>query len=67
MEEARAFLVLPPSVPATGGDHVGGYDRKQIAASGGVAGPSMELMRKPTCTPAPSAIAASRRYGSIPI
>ena len=24
-------------------------------------------MRKPTCTPAPSAIAASRRYGFIPI
>ena len=34
--------------------------RKQRAASGGVAGPSMAPMRKPICTPAPSAIAASR-------
>ena len=31
MEEARAFLVLPPSVPATGGDHAGGYDREEAA------------------------------------
>ena len=41
--------------------------RKQRAASGGVAGPSMAPMRKPTCTPAPSAIAASRPCGFIPI
>ena len=40
--------------------------RKQRAASGGVAGPSMAPMGKPTCTPAPSAIAASRRYGFHP-
>ena len=63
---ARSAL-LAPFVPANGGDHVGGYDRKQLAASGGVAGPSMAPMRKPTCTPAPSAIAASRPYGFIPI
>ena len=31
MEEARAFLVLPPSVPATGGDNAGGYDREEAA------------------------------------
>ena len=31
MEEALAFLVLPPSVPATGGDHAGGYDREEAA------------------------------------
>ena len=41
--------------------------RKRRAASGGVAGPSMAPMRKPTCTPAPSAIAASRPCGFIPI
>ena len=38
---------------------------KRRATSGGAAGPSMALMRKPTCTPAPSAIAGSRRYGFI--
>ena len=63
---ARSAL-LGPFAPANGGDHVGGYDRKQLAAIGGVAGPSMAPMRKPTCTPAPSAIAASRPYGFIPI
>ena len=31
MDEARAFLVLPPSVPATGGDNAGGYDREEAA------------------------------------
>ena len=31
MDEARAFLVLPPSVPATGGDNGGGYDREEAA------------------------------------
>ena len=55
----------PAFAPANGGDHV--RDRKQHAASGGAAGPSMAPMRKPTCTPAPSAIAASRPCGSIPI
>ena len=59
--------LLAPFAPANGGDHVGGYDRKQLAATGGVAGPSMAPMRKPTCTPAPSAIAASRSYDFIPI
>ena len=34
--------------------------KKRRADSGGVAGPSMAPMRKPICTPAPSAIAASR-------
>ena len=38
-----------------------------LAATGGVAGPSMAPMRKPTCTPAPSAFAASRPYDFIPI
>ena len=41
--------------------------KKRRAASGGVADPSMAPMRKPICTPAPSAIAAFRRYGFIPI
>ena len=63
---ARSAL-LAPFAPANGGDHVGGYDRKQLTATGGVAGPSMAPMRKPTCTPAPSAIAASRPCGFIPI
>ena len=31
MEEARAFLALPPSAPANGGDHAGGYDREEAA------------------------------------
>ena len=31
MDEARAFLVLPPSVPATGVDNAGGYDREEAA------------------------------------
>ena len=44
---ARSALLAPFS-PANGGDHVGGYDRKQLAATGGVAGPSMAPMRKPT-------------------
>ena len=63
---ARSAL-LAPFAPANGGDHVGGYDRKQIAATGGVAVPSMPPMRKPTCTPVPSAITGSLRYGFIPI
>ena len=29
MEEARAFLVLPRSAPANGGDYAGGYDREE--------------------------------------
>ena len=41
--------------------------KKQHAASGAAAGPSMAPMRKPTCMPAPSPIAASRPCGSIPI
>ena len=45
--------------PANGGGHA--------AASGGIAAPSMAPMRKPTCTPAPSAIAASRPRDFIPI
>ena len=59
MEEARAFLVLPPSTAANGGEFTPAAMtvKKQRAASGGVAGPSMAPMRKPTCTPAPSAIA----------
>ena len=63
---ARSAL-LAPFAPANGGDHVGGHDRKQLAATGGVAGPSMAPMRKPICRPAPSAIAASRPCGFIPI
>ena len=31
MEEALAFLALPPSAPATGGDNAGGYDREEAA------------------------------------
>ena len=31
MEEALAFLSLPPSTPANGGDHAGGYDREEAA------------------------------------
>ena len=31
MEEARAFLVLPRSAPANGGDYAGGYDREEAA------------------------------------
>ena len=31
MEEARAFLVLPSSAPANGGDHTGDYDREEAA------------------------------------
>ena len=31
MEEALAFLALPPSTPANGGDHAGGYDREEAA------------------------------------
>ena len=31
MEEALAFLSLPPSGPANGGDHAGGYDREEAA------------------------------------
>ena len=41
--------------------------KKRRADFGGVAGPSMAPMRKPICTPAPSAIAASRPCGFIPI
>ena len=41
--------------------------KKQRAASGGVADLSMAPMRKPICTPAPSAIAASRPCDFIPI
>ena len=68
MEEALAFLSLPPSAPANGGDHAGGYDREEAARRlWRVAGPSMAPMRKPICTPAPSAIAASRPCGFIPI
>ena len=63
---ARTAL-LAPFAPANGGDHVGGYDRKRRAASGGVADPSMAPMRKPICRLALSAIAASRPYGFIPI
>ena len=63
---ARSSL-LAPFAPTNGGDHVGGYDRKQLAATGGVAAPSMAPMQKPICTPAPSAIAVSRPCGSIPI
>ena len=29
MEEASAFLSLPPSAPANGGDHAAGYDREE--------------------------------------
>ena len=29
MEEALAFLSLPPSTPANGGDYAGGYDREE--------------------------------------
>ena len=31
MEEALAFLSLPPSTPANGDDHAGGYDREESA------------------------------------
>ena len=31
MEEAHAFLSLPPSAPANGGDYAGGYDREEAA------------------------------------
>ena len=31
MEEALVFLSLPPSTPANGGDHAGGYDREEAA------------------------------------
>ena len=31
MEEALAFLSLPPSTPANGGDYAGGYDREEAA------------------------------------
>ena len=31
MEEALAFLSLPPSTPANGRDHAGGYDREEAA------------------------------------
>ena len=31
MEEARAFLSLPPSAPANSGNHAGGYDREEAA------------------------------------
>ena len=31
MEEARAFLSLPPSAPANSSDHAGGYDREEAA------------------------------------
>ena len=31
MEEALAFLSLPPSTPATGSDNAGGYDREEAA------------------------------------
>ena len=31
MEEALAFLSLPRSTPANGGDHAGGYDREEAA------------------------------------
>ena len=31
MEEALAFLSLPPSTPANGGDHAGGYDHEEAA------------------------------------
>ena len=31
MDEALAFLSLPPSAPADGGDHAGGYDREEAA------------------------------------
>ena len=31
MEEALAFLSLPPSTPANGGDNAGGYDREEAA------------------------------------
>ena len=31
MEEALAFLLLPPSIPANGSDHAGGYDREESA------------------------------------
>ena len=31
MEEALAFLSLPRSAPANGGDHAGGYDREEAA------------------------------------
>ena len=68
MEEALAFLSLPPSAPANAEITPAAMTvKKQHAASGGVAGPSMAPMRKPICTPAPSAIAASRPCGFIPI
>ena len=31
MEEARAFLSLPPSAPANAGNHTNGYDREEAA------------------------------------
>ena len=31
MEEALAFLLLPRSTPANGGDNAGGYDREEAA------------------------------------
>ena len=31
MEEALAFLALPPSTPDNGGNHAGGYDREEAA------------------------------------
>ena len=41
--------------------------KKRHAAFGGAVSPSMAPMWKPTCTPAPLAIAVSRPYGFIPI
>ena len=69
MEEALAFLVpatvrLPTMAAITPAAMTA---KKQRAAFGGVAGPSMVPMRKPICTPAPSAIVASRPYGFISI
>ena len=68
MEEALAFLSLPRPLPQMAAITPAAMTvRKRRAASGGAAGPSMAPMRKPTCTPAPSAIAASRPCGFIPI
>ena len=68
MEEALAFLSLPRPLPPMAAITPAAMTvKKRHAASGGAAGPSMAPMRKPIYTPAPSAIAASRPCGFIPI
>ncbi len=66
MEEALAFLALPSADPPMAAITPATMTvKKQHAASGAAAGPSMAPMRKPTCMPAPSPIAASRPCGFI--